>query len=108
MGEDGRVFLRGIASDAYRLDELRRRQRAARRVIRAGTVTDDASVGHSGDDPKGSRTWWMLGPGDEPFRMQTLQVHFLVIVHNDLVHRHHNADPDRRALGPACSRVRAA
>ena len=76
MGEDGRVFLRGLTSEAYGLDELRRRQRGAPRVIRAGTVTDDASVGHSGDSDR-SRTWWMLGPGDEPFRTQTLQVHFV-------------------------------
>lgn len=77
MSEDGRVFLRGISSEAYGLDGFRGRQRSAPRVVRAGTVTDDASVGHSGDDPKGSRTWWMLGPGDEPFRTQTLQVHFV-------------------------------
>lgn len=136
---EGRVFLRGISSETYGLDELRRRQRAAPRVRRAGTVTDDASVGHSGDSAQ-SRTWWILGPGDEPFLTQTLQVHFvelapggsnrghghqnealfyilegrgyeihdgkrydwekddLVVVHNDSVHRHYNADPDRRAL----------
>lgn len=76
MGEDGRVFLRGMSSDAYSLDEFRRRQRAAPRVRRAGTVVDDASVGHSGDSER-SRTWWLLGPGDEPFLTQTLQVHFV-------------------------------
>ena len=139
MSEEGRVFLRGMASEVYGLDEYRRRQRAAPRVRRAGTVTDDASVGHSGDSDR-SRTWWILGPGDDPFLTQTLQVHFvelspggsnkghghqnealfyilegrgyeihdgkrydwekddLVIVHNDSVHRHYNADPDQRAL----------
>ncbi|MGH2378070.1 MAG: cupin domain-containing protein [Candidatus Limnocylindria bacterium] len=140
MGEgEGRVFLRGLSSAHYGLDELRRRQRSAPRVRRKGTVTDDASVAHSGDS-KQSRTWWVLGPGDEPFLTQTLQVHFvelfpggsnrghghqnealfyilegrgyeihdgkrydwekddLVVVHNDSVHRHYNADPDRRAL----------
>lgn len=76
MGEDGRVFLRGMSSDVYSLDEFRRRQRAAPRVRRAGTVVDDASVGHSGDSER-SRTWWLLGPGDEPFLTQTLQVHFV-------------------------------
>ena len=76
--EEGRVFLRGISSEQYGLSEFRRRQRAAPRVRRAGTVTDDASVGHSGDSDQGlSRTWWMLGPGDEPFLTQTLQVHFV-------------------------------
>ncbi|HEV8536916.1 MAG TPA: cupin domain-containing protein [Candidatus Limnocylindria bacterium] len=78
MSEDGRVFLRGITSDQYGLSEQRRRQRSAPRVRRAGTVTDDASVGHSGDSDQGlSKTWWMLGPGDEPFLTQTLQVHFV-------------------------------
>ncbi|MBI2324047.1 MAG: cupin domain-containing protein [Chloroflexi bacterium] len=139
MGEEGRVFLRGMSSSEYGLDEFRRRQRTAPRVRRKGTVTDDASVAHSGDSSE-SRTWWVLGPGDEPFLTQTLQVHFvelfpggsnrghghqneacfyilegrgyeihagkrydwekddLVVVHNDSVHRHYNADPDRRAL----------
>src|SRR2546427_4334860 len=56
--EEGRVFLRGISSEQYGLSEFRRRQRAAPRVRRAGTVTDDASVGHSGDSDQGlSRTW---------------------------------------------------
>lgn len=139
MGEDGRVFLQGISSATYGLGEFRRRQRSAPRVRRAGTVVDDAKVAHSGDSEQ-SRTWWMLGPGDEPFLTQTIQVHFvelhpggsnhghghqnealfyilegrgyeihddkrydwekddLVVVHNDSVHRHFNADADRRAL----------
>ncbi len=76
--EEGRVFLRGITSEGYGLSDLRRRQRSAPRVRRAGTVTDDASVGHSGDSDEGlSRTWWILGPGDEPFLTQSLQVHFV-------------------------------
>ncbi len=74
---EGRVFLRGMTSEQYGLGELRRRQRGAPRVRRAGTVTDDASVAHSGDDPEGSRTWWVLGPGDEPFLSQTIQAHFV-------------------------------
>lgn len=138
-GGEGRVFLRGITSEAYGLGEFRKRQRAAPRVRRAGTVVDDAKVAHSGDSEQ-SRTWWILGPGDEPFLTQTLQIHFvelfpggsnhghghqneapfyilegrgyeihdgkrydwekddLVVVHNDSVHRHFNADPQRRAL----------
>ncbi|MGH2451421.1 MAG: cupin domain-containing protein [Candidatus Limnocylindria bacterium] len=136
---EGRVFLRGITAEHYGLDEHRRRQLSAPRVRRAGTVTDDGSVGHSADS-EASRTWWVLGPGDEPFLTQSLQVHFvelfpggsnrghghqneaifyilegrgyeihdekrydwekgdLVVVHNDSVHQHFNADPDRRAL----------
>lgn len=136
---EGRVFLRGITSEQYGLDEFRRRQRAAPRVRPADTVVDDASVAHSGDS-KESRTWWILGPGDDPFLTQTIQMHFvelfpggsnrghghqneatfyilegrgyeihdgkrydwekddLVVVHNDSVHRHFNADPKQRAL----------
>ena len=139
MGEDGRVFLKGIASEVYGLGEYLRRQRTAPRVRKAGSVVDDASVAHSGDSSE-SRTWWMLGPGDEQFLTQTIQIHFvelfpggsnhghghqnealfyilegrgyeihdgkrydwekddLVVVHNDSVHRHFNADPDRRAV----------
>jgi len=137
--EEGRVFLRGISSEQYSLEEFRRRQRSAPRVRPAGTVVDDATVGHSGDSEQ-SRTWWVLGPGDDPFLTQTIQMHFvelfpggsnrghghqneatfyilegrgyeihdgkrydwekddLVVVHNDSVHRHFNADPERRAL----------
>ncbi len=89
MGEDGRTFLRGIGSETYGLDEFRRKQRSVPRVRRAGTVTDDASVGHSGDsDSKQSRTWWMLGPGDEPFLTQTLQVHFVELLPGGTNHGH--------------------
>ncbi len=81
MGEDGRVFLRGIDSETYGLKEFRAKQRANPRVRRAGTVVDDASVGHSGDaDPSQSKTYWMLGPGDDEFLTQTLQVHFVELM----------------------------
>ncbi|MDR5676964.1 MAG: hypothetical protein QN128_11225 [Armatimonadota bacterium] len=53
--EEGRVFLRGISSEQYGLEEFRRRQRSAPRVRPAGTVVDDAQVGHSRDS-KQSRT----------------------------------------------------
>src|SRR5437899_13023236 len=87
--EEGRVFLRGISAETYGLSEFRRRQRAAPRVRRAGTVTDDATVGHSGDSDEGlSRTWWMLGPGDEPFLTQTLQVHFVELKPGGSNHGH--------------------
>jgi quercetin dioxygenase-like cupin family protein len=76
MGEDGRVFLRGIASEAYGLADFRAAQLAAPRVRDDSVVVDDAKVGHSGDSAK-SRTWWRIGPGDEPFLTQTLQVHFV-------------------------------
>src|SRR3990170_5253079 len=136
---EGRVFLQGITSEHYGLGEFRRRQREAPRVRPAGTVMDDASVAHSGNSEQ-SRTWWILGPGDDPFLTQTVQMHFvelfpggsnsghghqneatfyileghgyeihdgqrhdwekddLVVVHNDSVHRHFNADLERRAV----------
>ena len=89
MGEDGRTFLRGIGSETYGLKEFRARQRSTSRVRRAGTVTDDATVGHSGDSDEGeSRTWWMLGPGDDPFLTQTLQVHFVELKPGGTNHGH--------------------
>ncbi len=136
---EGRVFLRGITSETYGLAEFRRRQRAAPRIPRPGAAVDHASLGYS-DQGDRSKAWWVVGPGDEPFLTQTLQVHFvelapggfnrghghqneaafyilegrgyeihdgqrydwekddLVIVHNDSVHQHFNADPERRAL----------
>jgi quercetin dioxygenase-like cupin family protein len=72
----GRVFLRGISSERYGLGELRRAILSAPRVRGDEVVVDDASVGHSGDSQE-SRTWWRIGPGDEPFLTQTLQVHFV-------------------------------
>jgi quercetin dioxygenase-like cupin family protein len=84
---EGRVFLRGLSSETYGLGEFRRRQRAAPRVRRAGTVVDDASVGHSGDSDQ-SRTSWMLGPGDDPFLTQTLQVHFVELFPGGANHGH--------------------
>lgn len=140
MGDlEGRVFVQGMSSKSYGLSEVRRLQRAAPRVRRTGTVVDNASVAHSADSEE-SRTWWILGPGDEPFLTQTIQMHFVkllpggsnhghghqneatfyilagrgyeihdgkrydwekddfVVVHNDSVHRHFNADRKAHAL----------
>ncbi len=136
---EGRVFLRGITSEHYGLSEFRRRQRAAPRVPRSGAVVTHASVGYS-DASDHSRAVWLLGPGDEPFLTQTVQVHTVelapggsnrghghqneatfyilegrgyeihdgkrydwekddfVVVHNDSVHRHFNADPNKKAV----------
>ena len=76
MGKDGRTFVRGIVSPKYGLADYRRRQLEAPRVRGDEVVVDDATVAHSGDS-KDSRTWWRLGPGDEPFLTQNLQVHFV-------------------------------
>jgi mannose-6-phosphate isomerase-like protein (cupin superfamily) len=76
MGKQGRVFVRGLTSMTYGLDEFRRRQLDTPRVRDDSVVVDDAKVGHSGDSDQ-SRTWWRIGPGDEDFLTQTLQVHFV-------------------------------
>jgi quercetin dioxygenase-like cupin family protein len=76
MGDSGRVFLRGMTSETYGLAEFRTAQLAAPRVRDDSVVVDDATVAHSGDSAK-SRTWWRVGPGDEPFLTQTLQIHFV-------------------------------
>jgi quercetin dioxygenase-like cupin family protein len=87
MGKGGRVFLRGMSSEQYGLSEFRREQLAAPRVRNDDVVVDDASVGHSGDS-KDSRTWWRIGPGDEPFLTQNIQVHFVEIPAGKSNHGH--------------------
>jgi quercetin dioxygenase-like cupin family protein len=76
MAKRERVFLRGLNSENYGLREFRAAQLAAPRVRNDSVVVDDAKVGHSGDSDQ-SRTWWRVGPGDDPFLTQTLQVHFV-------------------------------
>ena len=75
---EGRVFLRGVVSKKYALNELRRSTLDAPRVRSSEIVTDDGSVGHHGMS-KDTSIWWRLAPGDEPFLTQTLQVHFVQI-----------------------------
>jgi quercetin dioxygenase-like cupin family protein len=87
MGKGGRVFLRGMSSEQYGLKEFRRAQLEAPRVRNDEVVVDDASVGHSGDS-KDSRTWWRIGPGDERFLTQNLQVHFVEIPPGKSNHGH--------------------
>ena len=82
-----RVFVRGMDSEQYGLKEFRQAQLAAPRVRNDDFVADDASVGHSGDS-KDSRTWWRLGPGDDPFLTQTIQVHFVEIPPGKSNHGH--------------------
>lgn len=83
----GRVFLRGITSETYGLKEFRRSQLDAPRVRDDSVVVDDAKVGHSGDSAE-SRTWWRVGPGDEPFLTQSLQVHFVELPPHSSNHGH--------------------
>jgi quercetin dioxygenase-like cupin family protein len=87
MGKKSRVFLRGMSSEQYGLKEFREAQLAAPRVRNDDFVADDAAVGHSGDS-EDSRTWWRIGPGDEPFLTQNLQVHFVEIPPGKANHGH--------------------
>jgi quercetin dioxygenase-like cupin family protein len=87
MGKDGRVFVRGITSQTYGLGEFRRHQLDHERVRDDDFVVDDASVGHSGDSEK-SRTWWRIGPGDEEFLTQSIQVHFVELPPESSNHGH--------------------
>jgi quercetin dioxygenase-like cupin family protein len=87
VAKEGRVFLRGMTSQQYGLDEFRRAQLAAPRVRNDDVVVDDARVGHSGDS-KDSRTWWRVGPGDDPFLTQNIQVHFVEIPPGKSNHGH--------------------
>jgi hypothetical protein len=73
MAKNERVFPRGLPSGTYGLSEFRARQLAAPRVRDDSVVVDNGKVAHSED----SSTWWRVGPGDEPFLTQTLQVHFV-------------------------------
>ncbi|MHA6622813.1 cupin domain-containing protein [Pseudonocardia sp. DLS-67] len=79
MGEDGRVFVRGLESDKYELEAFRRQQLAHPRVRDEKFVTDHGDAVAHNSTTKKSRTWWRIGPGDEEFLTQTLQVHFVEI-----------------------------
>jgi quercetin dioxygenase-like cupin family protein len=88
MGEDGRVFVRGMTSETYGLGHFRRDQLAAPRVRDDTVVVDTGdSAAHSGDSAK-SRTWWRIGPGDDPFLTQTVQVHFVELPPDSANHGH--------------------
>jgi quercetin dioxygenase-like cupin family protein len=77
MAKKGRTFVRGLTSETYGLNRFRREQLDAPRVRDDSVVTDTGdSTAHSGDSAK-SKTWWRIGPGDDPFLTQTVQVHFV-------------------------------
>jgi quercetin dioxygenase-like cupin family protein len=84
----GRVFVRGLTSETYGLNHFRREQLAAERVRDDSVVVDTGdNAAHSGDSAK-SRTWWRVGPGDDPFLTQTLQVHFVELPPESSNHGH--------------------
>jgi mannose-6-phosphate isomerase-like protein (cupin superfamily) len=87
MGKKGRVFVRGLTSETYGLGEFRRQQLESERVRDDDFVVDDAKVAHSGDSEQ-SRTWWRIGPGDEDFLTQTIQVHFVELPGKSSNHGH--------------------
>jgi quercetin dioxygenase-like cupin family protein len=87
MSSGERVFLRGMSSAGYGLKEFRAAQLTAPRVRSDAFVADDGKVAHSGDSDK-SRTWWRMGPGDDPFLTQTLQVHFVQLPPDSSNHGH--------------------
>jgi quercetin dioxygenase-like cupin family protein len=87
MGKKGRVFVRGLTSETYGLGDFRRQQLEVDRVRDDDFVVDDAKIGHSGDSEQ-SRTWWRIGPGDEDFLTQTIQVHFVELPPQSSNHGH--------------------
>lgn len=87
MGKKGRVFVRGLTSETYGLNEFRQQQLSHDRVRNDSVVVDDAKVGHSGDSEQ-SRTWWRIGPGDEEFLTQTIHVHFVELPPQSSNHGH--------------------
>ena len=89
-----RVFLRGLTGESYGLAEYLRRQRAAPRVKKKGTglvLRHDGAPGYSimGADATAE---WLVGPGDEPFITQSLQVHTVDLAPGgkNEVHAHQN------------------
>lgn len=87
MGKEGRVFVRGMTSQTYGLSAFRDMQLDVDRVRSETVITDDATIGHSADSEE-SRTWWKIGPGDDEFLTQTLQVHFVELFPGGSNHGH--------------------
>ena len=88
MAKKGRVFVRGMTSETYGLSQFRNQQLAVPRVRDNDVVVDTGdNAAHSGDSAK-SRTWWRVGPGDDPFLTQTVQVHFVELPPESSNHGH--------------------
>jgi len=67
--------VRGVNSDDYSLQDFRANQLTAPRVRGSEVVVADGSVGFTHPDQR-TNTRWRVGPGDEEFLTQTLQVSF--------------------------------
>lgn len=74
-GNSGRIYLREVSAGGYSLEEERGRRLAVPRV-RASSDESNATYLPLSPDTSSSRVWWILGPGDERFLSQTLEVHF--------------------------------
>lgn len=89
-----RVFLRGLTGETYGLAEYLKHQRAAPRVKKKGTglvLRHDGAPGYS-IMGAGATAEWLVGPGDDPFLTQSLQVHTVDLApggHNE-EHAHQN------------------
>jgi len=70
----GRTFVRGLTSQSYGLGHHREQQLGAPRVRRSA---DDKSILGQAGYTEGQEALWRLGPGDDPFLTQTLQVHLV-------------------------------
>jgi quercetin dioxygenase-like cupin family protein len=78
MTKKERVFVRGVTSETYGLSQHRRHQLEHDRVRGEAVVTDDGTIGHEGAGDE-AEVWWKIGPGDDEFLTQTIQVHFVEI-----------------------------
>jgi len=89
---EGRVFVRELVSSTYGLNEFRRRRLAATRVRSPG---DDVSIKGKKGYTEGQDAWWRVGPGDDPFWTQTLQVHLVELPPRGAAkgHGHQNEAP---------------
>ena len=85
-GKKGRVFLRGITSETYGLKEFRRSSSTHRGsgTTRWSWTTEGRALRRRGQQ---SRRWWRVGPGDEQFLTQSLQVHFVEMPRHGLQQR---------------------
>jgi quercetin dioxygenase-like cupin family protein len=73
MSKD-RVFLRGLSGERYGLSEQRAAQRSAPRVRDGGQVIGAREAAYEGVSDRSSAQWF-VGPGDEQFLTQTIQLH---------------------------------
>ncbi len=89
---ESRVFVREMISQTYGLDEFRRRQLAAPRVR---SPKDDVSIKGKKGYTEGQDAWWRVGPADDPFWTQTLQVHLVELPARGAAkgHGHQNEAP---------------